>query len=296
VLRSDLRLHRPTTIAEACALVAELGEDAGFVAGGTELLLLMKLGLADYGHLVDLKGIPELVRVDDGQGGLEIGGAVAHQDLADSARVRAAVPALAQLEGRLANLRVRLSGTLGGNLAFGDPTSDPATFLLAAGAAVVCAGPEGTRRELPVGDLLVAPYETVLDPGELLVTVRLPRQVGRIGRAHERFESRRQRPMATVSCVLSVDPEGVLDALALAAGALCPVPVRLPTAEQVLLGRRAHEITGAELAQLADAARDDVEVSGDTDATPEYKRQLLGVLVGRAARSALADARVATVS
>ena len=105
-------------------------------AGGTELLLVMKLGFAEYGHLVDVKGIPELRRLEAEDGALVIGGGVTHRTLERSALVREGWPALAAMERSVANVRVRGAGTLGGNLAFSDPHSDPATFLLAAEAEV----------------------------------------------------------------------------------------------------------------------------------------------------------------
>ncbi len=130
-------LHRPVSLEEASDILGRHGDDAIPVAGGTELLLLLKLGFGAYAHLVDVRGIPELTGIRLVDGTVEIGAAVTHREIERSALVREQIPALAAMERSVANIRVRTAGTLGGNLCFGDPHSDPATFLLAAGAEVV---------------------------------------------------------------------------------------------------------------------------------------------------------------
>src|SRR6185312_8684166 len=129
-------LHRARSLDEAHELLERYGEDAAVVCGGTELLLLLKLGFAAYGHLVDVKGIEELggVRVDNGT--LLIGATATHREIERSPAVLERLPALAAMERDVANIRVRNVGTLGGNLCFSDPHSDPATFLLTLDAEV----------------------------------------------------------------------------------------------------------------------------------------------------------------
>ena len=135
---APFELHRVDSVEEASAAILELGDEAVLYAGGTELLLLMKLGFASYGHLVDIKPIAEL----GGHRGAWTG-RCASARACGTARssapplVAAGWPALAAMERWVANIRVRTVGTLGGNLAFADPHSDPATFLLASDASVV---------------------------------------------------------------------------------------------------------------------------------------------------------------
>ena len=129
-------IHRAGSVEEATALVEEHGEDAALYAGGTELLLLMKLGFASFGHLVDVKPVAGLRTIERVDGVLRIGGTVTHREIERSPLVREGWPELAEMERHVANVRVRATGTLGGNLSFADPHSDPATFLLAAGASV----------------------------------------------------------------------------------------------------------------------------------------------------------------
>lgn len=127
---APVAIHPVTSVAEATEILSELGDGAVVYAGGTELLLLMKLGFAAYGHLVDVKPIAELSGVSVVEGHLRIGGAVTHRAIERSPLVVAGWPALRQMERSLANIRVRNVGSLGGYLAFADPHSDPVALAL----------------------------------------------------------------------------------------------------------------------------------------------------------------------
>jgi carbon-monoxide dehydrogenase medium subunit len=136
-------LHRPESLAEAFELRRRHGEEAAYYAGGTELLLAMKLGLARFAHLIDLKRIPDLHGVEVAGGVLRIGAAATHHQLERDPLLRSHFPTLADLEGSLANIRVRVAGTLAGNLAFADPRADPPALLVALGARLRLASPDG---------------------------------------------------------------------------------------------------------------------------------------------------------
>jgi len=125
-----LRVSQPTTVTEASTELARLGEDAKVYAGGTELILLLRLGLIHYSHLVDVKKIPALGELAWDGKTMHIGAAVTHRRLERSADVAEYLPVLHQAASLVANVRVRNVGTLGGNLCFGDPHSDPAPALL----------------------------------------------------------------------------------------------------------------------------------------------------------------------
>src|SRR6266516_2209347 len=167
-------LHRARSVEEARGLLKRYGEDAAVICGGTELLLLLKLGFAAFWHLIDIKRIDELGGIRAENGTLVIGSTVTHREIERAPLVLERLPALAAMERRVANIRVRNVGTLGGNLCFSDPHSDPGTFLLALGAEVECRKAGSPPRRLPIADFLVGPHRTVLEPGELLVSVRLP--------------------------------------------------------------------------------------------------------------------------
>jgi aerobic carbon-monoxide dehydrogenase medium subunit len=166
-------IHQPKTIAEASQMLADFGEKARFYAGGTELLLAMKHDLLRYEHLVDVKTIPELNKIELKNGSLVIGSTATHRAIERAPVVKENLPALAQMETNVANVRVRASGTLGGNLCFAEPHSDPATLLLALGAKARVQGKAGTKT-LGIDKLITGAYETSLAADELMVGVEIP--------------------------------------------------------------------------------------------------------------------------
>ena len=270
-------IHSPTSIEEASDLLERYGDDAVLYSGGTELLLLLKLGFAEYGHLVDVKGIAELRRLEREDGTLSIGAAVTHREVELAPVVHAAWPALAEMEREVANVRVRTSGTLGGNLCFSDPHSDPATFLLAAGAEAVCSRGGGKTRVLPLRDFLAGPFETALAASELLVAVRVPPIEPGAALAHRKLAFH-ERPAATVSCLARLDASRVVDAR-VAVGSVGLVPVRAHAAERLLTGAGRADADVLEAA--GEAAAGEVDPVEDANGSVDYKRNLVRVLVKR---------------
>jgi aerobic carbon-monoxide dehydrogenase medium subunit len=279
-------VHRPRSVQEASCLLAELGDEAAAYCGGTELLLAMKLGLADYAHLVDLKQVSGLRGIARHDGSLRIGAATTHHDLESSPAVRAWCPAMADMTSQVANLRVRSAGTLGGNLCFADPHSDPATFLIAAGASMLCQLGTGTRR-IPAAEFVTGPYQTLLEPGELLVAVELPAAGAQAGLAHARMKLH-ERPVVTVAAMVGLT-RGAVSQARLAVGSVGAVPVSADAAES-LLGAGA-----ADFAARADACAEQAALAcrplSDGDCSPEYLRHLVGVHSRRALTAAFAAAR-----
>lgn len=275
-------LHRPRSIDEAGDLLDRYGDDAALYCGGTELLLVMKLGLAAYSNLVDVKAIPELHLLDANDGELRVGAAVTHRELEASPLVERFVPPLAEMERRVANVRVRSVGTLGGNLCFSDPHSDPATFLLATGAElVVRRGP--AERTIPIAEFVRGPYETALERTELLTEIRIPALPRRATVVHARFATH-ERPALTVACFLRADGDRVAEAR-IAVGSATATPTRVGDAEQALVGiplDATAEIAGA--GEIAAAA---VEPFADLNGSVEYKRNLIRVFVSRCGKTAL---------
>jgi len=274
-------LHAPASVEEATELLERFGDDAAVYSGGTELLLLMKLGFAEPRHLVDVKGISELRGLEAGDGILAVGGAVTHREIERSALVRERWAALAAMERSVANVRVRGAGSLGGNLCFSDPHSDPATFLLAAEGEVVLRRGRDGRRALPVSDFVRGPYETALGPGEILSTVHVPELPPGAALAHKKLAFH-ERPAVTVSCLARVEKDAVAEAR-VAVGSVGVVPVRAPAAEAILLGSPGD----AEIDAAGEAAADASAPVADMNGSVEYKRNLVRVLVGRTFREAL---------
>jgi carbon-monoxide dehydrogenase medium subunit len=280
--------HRPATVEEATGLLDEYGDDAAVYVGGSELFLLFKLGFAEYAHLIDLKGIGELRGIERRDGELRIGAAETHRSIERDPTVRAEWPALAAMERGVGNLRVRTQGSIGGNLCFADPHSDPATFLLACDALVGARRGGAEPRRIPVGELVEGPFENTLAHGELLTTVLVPAPAPGTTIAHRKFVLH-ERPALTVTCQLMLEDERLAD-VRLAVGAAGVVAARASEAEDLLAGTPATELDGVleEAGALAAEAADPVE---DANGSVEYKRHLVGVLSGRAVRAAIAEAR-----
>jgi carbon-monoxide dehydrogenase medium subunit len=270
-------LHRARTVEEAGELLARYGDDAVVYCGGTELLLLFKLGFAAYGHLVDVKPVEELGGIRRDNGSVVIGATATHRQIERSPVVLEAIPALAAMERRVANIRVRNVGTLGGNLCFSDPHSDPATFLLALDAEV-----EYDAGRKPLSEFLIGPYETTLEHGQLLRSVRIPIPPDGTGIAHRKLAFH-ERPAATVACTVRAAGGTIVEAR-IAVGSVGARPVRASAAEAVLAGSPVGDPDVlAEAAALAATAS---EATEDANGSAEYKTELVRVLVERCFRDA----------
>lgn len=278
-------LLRPASVAEAGALLAEHGDGAAAMCGGTELLLLLKLGLARPDVVVDLKRLPEIRRLEREGEMLAVGAGITHRTLESSSLVREVFPALAAMEHGIANVRVRAAGTIGGNVAFADPHSDVLTFLAATDTEAVVDG-AGGRRVMPLADLVRGPYETALGAGELLAELRipLPRPGTRV--AHRKLAFH-ERPAVTVTCALEVE-DGAVGAARIGVGSVGARVVRIDAAA-ALVGMRTAAPEDDRLRAVAGAAAEASGAVDDANGSAEYKRALVAVLVRRAVGAALAD-------
>lgn len=284
---TPFELHRPRTVEEAAELLTDLGPDALPYCGGTELLLVAKLGLTEFSHLIDLKGIEELSGIE-ANGELRIGATTTHRQLERSAVVRERWPSLAEMARHVANIRVRNVGTIGGNLCFADPHSDPATYLIAAGGSVTVRGGGSGARRMPAEQFTRGPYETVLAPGELLIAVHVPLLPTGSALVHRKM-SFHERPAITVAASVTVR-DGTVAQVRLAVGSVGLKAQRLAAAEEALMGANAVEPLGEQLSACAEAAALESEPVEDANGSLHYKRQLVRVLVERTVREALARA------
>src|SRR5438093_12378062 len=179
--------HAPSTVGEATALLAKLGEDGKSLSGGQSLIPLMKLRLASPLHLVDINGIAGLAYIREADGVLRIGGLTRESELEESELVRTRYPLLHDTSRVIADPVVRNLATVGGNLAHGDPANDHPATMLALGAEVVAVGPKGERR-VPIASFFTGPFETSLKPDEILIEIRVPTPPPRSGGAYLKLE------------------------------------------------------------------------------------------------------------
>jgi carbon-monoxide dehydrogenase medium subunit len=286
VILAPFELHRPHTVEEATELLDEHGEDALLYCGGTELLLIAKMGFTSFEHLVDTKSIEELAGIREDDGALVIGATVTHRQIERSPLVLERLPALAAMERQVANIRVRTVGTLAGNLCFSDPHSDPATFLLALDAEVESRRGDGSTRRRPLHAFLGGPYEPVLEHGELVLAIRVPVPAEGLSIVHRKFAFH-ERPAATVTCAVRVVDGSIADTR-ISVGSVGNVALRAHDAEALVMGARADDAPA--LAAAAARAAADSNPVEDANGSTEYKAHLVEVMVGRAFREALAAA------
>jgi len=283
------RLEEPESVQEASQLLARHGEAARIYAGGTELLLVMKEGLAHYERLVNVKKIPNLDQVKLDDGFVSIGALSTHRQLSQSPVVRRHLPAFAEMEANVANIRVREVGTIGGNLSFAEPHADPGTLLLALSAKVIAAKDTG-QREIPIEKFFVDAYETCLEPDELLTEIRVPRLPARSGVVYLKF-GYLERPSVGMALFLSMDGNGksVSDAR-IAVGCVGPTARRIQEAESLLKGKSVDEASRLIPEAGAAAARASQAIS-DLHGSQDYKEHIVGVLLKRAFQQAVEQCR-----
>lgn len=278
-----LRVYQPTSVTEACAELARLGEDAKIYAGGTELVLLLRLGLVQYTHLVDVKRVPELGELAwDGQT-MRIGAAVTHRRLERSVDVAAHLPLLQQATELVANVRVRNVGTIGGNLCFGDPHSDPAPALLVYDTKVKI-GQHSGDRTIGLEAFYRGLFETAIGPDEIVIELQVEPLPPGVGSAYLRA-ARFERPSLGVA-VAAAQHDGRLANVRLAVSCIGPVPMRLQELEARIVGA-----TLAEAQQIVRQAQrhyeEVLQPVDDLHGSAAYKTYLTGVLLGRALAQAV---------
>ena len=279
-------IHQPKTITEATEMLAHYGEKSRLYAGGTELLLAMKHGLLRYEHLVDIKTVPNLTKIELKNSHLSIGALTTHREVEKSQLVCEKVPVLAEMERQVANVRVRATGTIGGNLGFAEPHSDPANLLLCLGAR---ARVQGNKRErtVPMDELIVDAYETCLAADEVLTSIEIPVPAKSQRAAYLKFQIH-ERPTLGLALLLNLDESGrnITKARAVI-GCISLKPCRSKKAEALLVGPR--EKVEKELPEAARLLADIADPSDDLEGSAEYKRHLVGVFLHRAFAKALSS-------
>jgi carbon-monoxide dehydrogenase medium subunit len=277
-------VHRATSVAEAVDLRQRFGEDAAVYAGGTELLLAMKMGVAHWPHLIDVKPIVALGEITVTKDTLRIGATATHWAIERDANVARVLPALARLEANVANVRVRAAGTLAGNLAFAEPHADPPSLLIALGARVVLEGKKG-QRTLPVAELITGMYTTAIAEDEIIIAIEVPLPAKDVRVAYVKFQIL-ERPSVGVAAVATMRDGRFLGAPTVVVGAVDEMPRRVDAAQ--FAGADAREARTRE--GIAEAAGSAVEPTADLAGSVEYKRHLVGVFAQRALAQLVASA------
>lgn len=283
----EIEIHRPASVEEASRLLRDLGSAASIYAGGTELLVVMKERIVHYPHLIDVKTIPGLdaIRLDGDH--LVIGALATHRRIERHPLVLEHAPLLARLEADVANIRVRSTGTIGGNLCFAEPHSDPATMLVAWDASFILVSASGSR-SVSAERFFTGILETDRLPDEIMTEIRIPLASLSLPSAYERFKIH-ERPTATVAATLRF-ADGAIAEARIVVGGVGDRPRRMRRAEAHL-----HDAVPAtdRFAEAADLARAEIEPTEDAFESTDYKRHLVRVLTGRALANAAERAHAA---
>ena len=280
----------PRGLDEALAVLREHGEDARVVAGGTALVTMMRQHLVRPGCLVSLRDVQGLNRIEATNGALRLGALVTHREAEASPLVRERLPVLAETFRRVGTVRIRHMATIGGALAHADPNQDPPVTLLALGASVEIRGARG-HRELPLGEFFRDYYETALEPGELVTAVTVPLLPVASGATFLKFLPRTADDYATVAvaAIVTLAPDGERCREArIALGSVGVTPLRGMAAEALLSGQRLSESL---LQAAGEAVKGVVDPLSDHRGSAAYKREMTGVMVGRALTHAWEAAR-----
>ncbi len=263
----EFNYHRPTSLDEARKILGD-NDEAKLLAGGMTLLPTMKMRLASPSDLVDLSNIEGLADISDSGDAIEIGAMVCHADVAASDVVRAAIPALSDLADSIGDAQVRNRGTIGGSVANSDPASDYPAAVLGLNAVV-----KTDRREISADDYFKALFETALEPGEIVISVRFARPKRA---AYSKFPNPASR-YAIVGVMVAETTDGMRVAVTGAAG--CAYRA---TAMEDALNR---DFSAGALEGIAVDAKD---LLSDLHASAEYRAHLVGVMARRAVRQLIA--------
>jgi CO/xanthine dehydrogenase FAD-binding subunit len=276
--------HAPATVEEAIALLTRYGGEAKLLAGGQSLMPLMNFRLARPAALIDLNAIESLAYIREADGQIRFGAMTRQRTIEFSPVVRRRLPLLAEATALVGHLPIRTRGTIGGSIAHADPSAEYPTILATLDGTVVARGPRG-ERSLRASELFQGYLSTSLAPDELLVEVRLPTMPVGAGFAFEEF-SRRHGDFAIVGIAAMLVAQGQrCTAARLVTAGVGPAPTRLRQAEEIL---EREGLSGAAIEAAARRAAELVEPDSDIHASAAYRRNLTGVLTGRALHRAVA--------
>ncbi len=275
--------HRPATVDEAVSLLAEHGDEGRPLAGGQSLIAMMKLRLAAPSHLVDLQDIGELKGIQDNGDHLLIGPMTTQAEILDSDIIAARCPLIQEAARVIGDPQVRYMGTIGGNVANGDPGNDMPAVMMCLGADYVLRGPSG-ERTVAARDFYEGAFVTAARDGELLTAVRVPVPAAGHGYAYEKLKRKvGDYATAAAAVVLTMDG-GTCSSASIALTNLDQAAIHAEAAAAALVGTAVDD---AAVDSAVKAVTETVNPTEDLKGTVEYRTAMAGVMTARAIRKAL---------
>ncbi|MFQ3346720.1 MAG: carbon-monoxide dehydrogenase medium subunit [Candidatus Azotimanducaceae bacterium] len=278
-----MRYETPASAKEAAGLLKKEKGAAFLLAGGTDLLVKLKMGIVEPDLVVDIKRIPKISEIQSSTKGFTIGAAVSGAELGEHAGLKKAWPGVVEAANLIGSDQIQGRATLPGNLCNASPAADSVPALIAAGAKAVVVGPL-KKRTVAVEKIVIGPGKTSLAKGELIEAITLPKAEPRSGDAYLRFTPRTEMDIAVVGIAISLKLErGVIKKARVVLGAVAPTAIVVAAAAKAIVGSKLDDKTLDKLAAACSAACNPID---DKRGTIEYRVRVAGVLAKRAAKIA----------
>lgn len=278
--------HRPATVADAVKLLSSLGDDARPLAGGHSLIPMMKLRLATPEHLIDLHGIDGLKGIRRDGANIVIGAMTTQHELLASAEIGQSLPILHETALLIADPQVRYRGTLGGNVANGDPGNDMPALMITLGASYRLEGPAGGR-DIAAAEFYQGAYFTALEPGELLTSMSIPVPPAGHGYAYEKLKRKVGDYATAAAAVVLTKAGGKVATCSIGLTNVSETPLLAEGAAKAVIG---SSLDDAALKKAAAAASAIMSPAADSRGPVEYRKHVGGIMVMRALQRAFAKA------
>jgi aerobic carbon-monoxide dehydrogenase medium subunit len=278
--------HRPTSVKEAVSLLGSLGEDARAIAGGHSLIPMMKLRLASPAHLIDLAGLADLKGIREDGKDVVIGAMTTQHELIDSKLLAGKIPILRETSLLIADPQVRYVGTIGGNIANGDPGNDMPAVMMCLNATYHAVGKSGERR-IAAREFYQGAYLTALKPGEIVTAVRIPVPAAGHGYAYEKLKRKVGDYATAAAAVVLTLSGGKVATCSIGLTNVADTPLWAEEAGKILTGSALDAATVKKAVAAAEAI---TSPASDGRGPAAYRTKMAGVMLTRAIASAKARA------
>jgi carbon-monoxide dehydrogenase medium subunit len=278
--------HRPASVKEAVGLLAEFGEEGRALAGGHSLIPMMKLRLASPAHLVDLGGVADLKGIRSDGGDIVIGAMTTQHELVGSELLGAKLPILRETSLVIADPQVRYVGTLGGNVANGDPGNDMPAVMMCLNATYHAVGKSGERR-IAAREFYQGAYFTALEPGEIVTAIRIPTPAAGHGYAYEKLKRKVGDYATAAAAVVLTASGGKVTSCSIGLTNVAETPLWAEEASKILTGSALDAATVKKAVAAAEAI---TSPASDSRGPAAYRTKMAGVMLTRALGRAKARA------
>jgi len=270
--------HRPASVKEAVSLLVSLGEDARAIAGGHSLIPMMKLRLASPAHLIDLAGVADLKGIREDGRDVVIGAMTTQHEVIESELLGKKIPILRETSFVIADPQVRYVGTLGGNVANGDPGNDMPAVMMCLNASYHAAGKSGERR-IAARDFYQGAYFTALEPGEIVTAIRIPAPAAGHGYAYEKLKRKVGDYATAAAAVVLTMSGGKVTSSSIGLTNVAETPLWAEEAAKILTG---STLDAATVKKAVTAAEAITSPATDSRGPAAYRTKMAGVMLTRA--------------